>query len=91
MGKASRLHREAVIAGREAPRRPNLWNICKLCGDHVSNDHARSHIRSCWQYPIDNVTPLPPEPIVYRDGKLMPNWRDFIKGRSKDGSVSCSL
>lgn len=79
MGKSSRLRREAVITGKAAPFRGNIWNICKLCGEHVPGNRAREHIRKCWQYPIGDSMPLPSEPIVYRDGKPMPNWKDFIK------------
>jgi hypothetical protein len=81
MGKAARLHRQAVIEGKAAPYRGNVWNTCKLCGDLVPNNKARDHIRSCWQYPISESTPLPEEPIVYRGGKLMPNWKDFITAK----------
>jgi hypothetical protein len=79
MGRAKRLHKQAVIEGKESAFRGNLWNICKLCGDSIPNNKARQHIRTCWQYPIDDVAPLPAEPIVYRDGKLQPDWKKFRK------------
>lgn len=79
MGKSSRLRREAVITGKAAPFRGNIWNTCKLCGEIVHNSKAREHIRDCWQYPIGETEPLPETPIVYRDDKLMPDWKDFIK------------
>jgi hypothetical protein len=84
MGKTSRLHREAVIEGREAPFRA-ITRVCKLCGTTMPEYNARKHIRSCWQYSIGDGQPIPDEPIVYRDGKLMPDWKEFItaKGGAK--------
>jgi hypothetical protein len=78
MGKASRLRTEAVLSGRE-DRKRDIWRTCKLCGEIVIEYRGREHIRKCWQYPISDTTPIPSEPIVYRDGKLMPNWKDFVK------------
>ena len=79
MGKVSRLHREAVIAGREPPYHAQIMRICRLCGEQMAEFNARKHIRSCWGYQIGDNDPIPSEPIVYRNGKLMPNWKDFIK------------
>jgi protein-arginine kinase activator protein McsA len=66
MGRASRLHREAVQNGTEQPfRQPEVTNArlltCKKCGDTVGETMARDHIRKCWKYPIRDTDPIPTE------------------------------
>ena len=68
MGRASRLHREAVIAGKEqpywTPDIPYKLFRCKKCGDHMGEVNVRDHIRKCWNHPIKDDEPIPTSPIV---------------------------
>ena len=74
MGRASRLHREAVIAGKETPfRQPETVHKmfrCKKCGEHMGEVFVREHIRECWPYPIKDDEPIPTNPIFVPRSKI---------------------
>jgi hypothetical protein len=78
MGAKSRLHKQAVIQGKE-PAFRQAFRDCLLCGDTLPEFKAREHIRKCWQYPIGDAEPIPAEPIVYRNGLKMEHWKAFRK------------
>jgi hypothetical protein len=65
MGKAKRLHREAVQAGTEKPFKQPICTAlvytCGKCGDSVGETMVRDHIRDCWKYPIKDDEPIPTE------------------------------
>jgi len=68
LGTKSRLHRQAVVDGKEQPFRqkesPHKLLRCGKCKELMGEVNARDHIRKCWSYPIKDDEPLPDKPIV---------------------------
>ena len=62
MGRVSRLHREAVIAGTTKPFRPSRPMRCKVCQCTTSDKDALQHAKECWGIDYPNLASIPFNP-----------------------------